>query len=153
MEPLEAAPLVEETLALHRPLAADARLTLEADIAKGLPAIQGDRDRLLQVFSNLIGNAIRFSPAGGRIVVRAVADGAHVRFSVSDEGPGIPRSQWPRLFDPFWQAVQGSGKGAGLGLPIAKGLVESHGGRIWVASEPGQGATFHFTVPTASRIP
>ncbi len=124
---LEIAPLVDETVALHRPQAVGKKIAFDVEVAEGLSAIEGDRDRLLQVFSNLIGNAIRFTPAGGHIVVRAAPDGAHVRFSVCDTGPGIPPDQWPTLFDPFWQASQGSRQGAGLGLAIAKGLVEAHG--------------------------
>ncbi|MBW8768262.1 MAG: ATP-binding protein, partial [Gemmatimonadetes bacterium] len=110
----------------------------------------GDRQRLLQVFENLIGNAIKFSEPGGRIVVRAKPQDAEVLFSVSDTGCGIEGESLPHVFDRFWQAsTRAHHLGAGLGLPVARGLVEAHGGRMWVESEPGRGSTFYFTVPTS----
>jgi signal transduction histidine kinase len=107
-----------------------------------------DRDRILQVLSNLIGNAIKFTPAGGSIAVRVECcrDGAHV--SVEDTGPGIAPEDLPHLFQPYWQAQHTPFEGAGLGLSIARGIVEAHEGRIWAESTPGQGSTFHFTIPT-----
>jgi signal transduction histidine kinase len=111
-----------------------------------------DRGRVLQVFSNLIGNALRFTPAGGSITLGARREEGLVRFSVVDTGPGIPPEHLPHLFERFWQAKEGSREGAGLGLPIARGLVEAHGGRIEVASTPGQGSTFSFTLPMAELV-
>jgi signal transduction histidine kinase len=105
------------------------------------------------VFENLVGNAIKFTKPGGRITLGARAGAGEVLFSVADTGCGIESDQLPRVFDRFWQAPEAKRKGAGLGLPIVKGIVEAHGGRIWVQSSPGQGSTFFFTVPTveASR--
>jgi signal transduction histidine kinase len=129
-------------------LAAAASLELWSDVSSGLPDLRADRDRLLQVFENLIGNAIRFTPAGGRITVGAVPREGCVLFHVADAGPGIAAEDQPYLFDRFWQARERR-HGAGLGLPIVKGIVEAHGGRVWVESAPGSGATFLFTIPIA----
>lgn len=127
--------------------AADARLWLRMDAAGRLPDLLADRDRLLQVFDNLIGNAIKFTPPGGHVVVGAVPRATDVLFCVSDTGPGIPHKKLGHVFDRFWQVNKNDSRGVGLGLPIAKGIVEAHGGWIWVQSEPREGATFFFTVP------
>jgi PAS domain S-box-containing protein len=129
-------------------LASSASLELLLDAAHDLPDIWADHDRLLQVFENLVGNAIKFTRPGGRITLGARAGAGEVLFSVADTGCGIESDQLPRVFDRFWQAPEAKRKGAGLGLPIVKGIVEAHGGRIWVQSSPGQGSTFFFTVPT-----
>jgi PAS domain S-box-containing protein len=143
--------LVKEAVELHRALADEHSLTLVDELPESLPPILADHDRLLQVFSNLIGNAIKFTPEGGRITVRAGVEDGVVRFSVADTGPGIRKEDFPVLFAPFWQAVKGAKGGVGLGLPIAKGIVEAHGGRIWAESTLGQGSTFYFTIPVAAR--
>lgn len=107
--------------------------------------------RLSQVFANLIGNALKFTPQGGAVTVEAHRDGDMVRFAVLDTGPGIPPEELPHLFERFYQTRQNPVKseGLGLGLAICKGLVEAHGGSIWVESLPGCGAAFNFTVPSA----
>jgi CheY-like chemotaxis protein len=102
---------------------------------------------MFQALVNLLDNAIRHSPDGGRVAVEARTDRGHVRFSVSDAGPGISEDELPHVFDRFWQGRRQNRAGAGLGLTIVKGVVEAHGGRIWVESRPGQGATFLFTIP------
>jgi signal transduction histidine kinase len=112
-------------------------------------AVSADPDRICQVLGNLIGNAIKFTPRGGRIVLAARREGPEVRVSVTDQGPGIPEADLPRVFDPYWQAQATARLGAGIGLKIAKGLVEAHGGRIWVESKVGEGTTFSFTLPVA----
>ncbi|WP_395850629.1 ATP-binding protein [Cystobacter fuscus] len=145
--PESAESLLLEALEEARPLAS--RLQLSTDIAEVLPWVRVDRERILQVFSNLLGNALKFTPPGGRVTLGARAEGAVVRFWVSDTGPGIPPEAREHLFDRFWQMRHGDRRGAGLGLSIAKGLVEAHGGRIWVESEPGRGSTFSFVVPVA----
>jgi signal transduction histidine kinase len=119
---------------------------LEGDI----PDIWGDRDRLLQVFENLIGNAIKFTKPGGRITVGAASRDHQVIFRVADTGSGIAPENLPHVFDRFWQATRANRQGAGLGLPITKGIVEVHGGRIWVESTPNRGTTFSFTIPEAT---
>jgi signal transduction histidine kinase len=125
-------------------------LAVQFDVAPDLPDIWADRDRLLQVFGNLIHNASKFTAAGGRITLGARPGQGDVVFFVADTGAGIPAADLPRLFDRFWRARKGERRGAGLGLSIVKGIVETHGGRIWVESTPGQGSTFYFTVPVAS---
>ena len=112
-------------------------------------AVSADPDRICQVLGNLIGNAIKFTPRGGRIVLAARREGREVRVSVTDQGPGIPEADLPRVFEPYWQAQGTARLGAGIGLKIAKGLVEAHGGRIWVESKMGEGTTFSFTLPVA----
>lgn len=129
---------------------ADARgLVLEVGAPAALPAVHADRQRILQVFDNLLANAFEFTPRGGRVVIGARATTGAVVFSVSDTGPGIPHDEQPHVFDRFWQGRRRAGSGAGLGLTICKGIVEAHGGSIEVASEPGGGAIFRFSIPTA----
>src|SRR5262245_1153098 len=135
---------------MERPLASSSSLELRVDLDREVPDIWGDRDRLLQVFENLIGNAIKFTKAGGCITVGATARDHEVIFRVADTGSGIPPENLPRVFDRFWQATSTNRQGAGLGLPIAKGIVEAHGGRIWVESTPSRGTTFSFTIPKAT---
>jgi signal transduction histidine kinase len=113
-------------------------------------AVCVDPGRICQVLGNLIGNAIKFTPRGGRIALSARQDGLDVRVSVTDQGPGIPEADVPRVFEPYWQANATARLGAGIGLKIAKGLVEAHGGRIWVESELGAGTTFSFTLPVVA---
>src|SRR5262249_8123461 len=110
-----------------------------------------DRDRLFQVLTNLIDNAIKFTPEGGTVIVRSAACNNEVRFSVSDTGPGIPESDRDRIFEPYWQATATGHPGAGLGLAIAKQIVEQHGGKIWVESAVGRGSTFVFTIPASTN--
>ena len=141
-----AAELVSEALHDAAPLAAEKELQLESVCGDALPEVQADRARVAQVFSNLLGNAVKFTPSGGRIVVRAETQGSAVRFSVSDTGPGIAADHLPHLFDRYWQATETQQLGTGLGLFIAKGITEAHGGRLWAESQEGQGATFWFTL-------
>ncbi|MBN1205412.1 MAG: PAS domain S-box protein [Myxococcaceae bacterium] len=149
--PEELAPLLKEALELHRALAEAKSVQLTLSVPEPCPFVLADRDRLLQIFSNLIGNAIKFTPERGQIALRVERAGDRVRFSVSDTGPGIPAESLPRVFDPFWQAQVGGKEGAGLGLAIVKGLVEAHDGHIWVESTPGVGSTFFFTLPLVAQ--
>lgn len=139
---------VVESLA---PAAASASVRLETEVARGLSSVVADEDRIHQVLANLVDNAIRFTPAGGCVRIIVSPDGDDVRFAVADSGRGIPAEYLSRLFDRFWQAA-GQRRGAGLGLAIAKGIVETHGGRIWVESVPGQGSTFTFTLRSTHAI-
>jgi signal transduction histidine kinase len=139
--------LLAEAAATLRPLAASRGQTLAMEADAAVPPLWVDGGRVLQVLSNLVGNAVKHGPRGGTIAVRcAMADG-EPRFSVIDEGPGIPAEHLPHLFGAFWQGKPQDRRGVGLGLAIARTLVEAHGGRIWVESAAGQGTTFHFTLP------
>jgi signal transduction histidine kinase len=100
---------------------------------------------------NLLGNAIKFTPAGGVVRIAARASGNAIHASVSDTGPGISDGDLAMIFERFWQAPAAREAGAGLGLSIAKRIVEAHAGRIWAESRKGEGATFHFTLPAASQ--
>jgi signal transduction histidine kinase len=140
--------LVEESLLILRPLAEAKRITLTADLHAD--AVHADRDRIFQVLSNLVGNAIKFTPLNGGISVRAETVDTETRVTVSDTGPGIPAEQLANIFDRYWQARRSDQEGSGLGLFIAKGIVEAHGGRIWTEAHPGRGATFVFILP---RVP
>ncbi|WP_052519469.1 PAS domain-containing sensor histidine kinase [Archangium violaceum] len=148
--PEQTAPLVREAAELHRALAEEKSIQLMVSVPEDAPPVFADRDRVLQILSNLLGNALKFTPMGGRILLRAEPAGSLVRFSVSDTGSGIPEEDLPHLFEPFWQASAGRKQGAGLGLAIVKGLVDAHGGHLRVESSPGVGSTFFFTLPTAS---
>lgn len=143
--------LVHEALGAARPLAEQHELRWE--VGAGLPPVFADKDRVLQVFSNLLGNALKFTPRGGTVEVGAVLEGPHVCFWVRDTGQGIAPEQQPHVFERFWQGDQHDARGMGLGLAICKGLVEAHGGRIWLESTPGEGSTFRFTLPVAAAPP
>jgi PAS domain S-box-containing protein len=145
----QTAPLVREAAELHRALAEEKSIQLMAVVPEDAPPVFADRDRVLQILSNLLGNALKFTPMGGQILLRAEPAGSMVRFSVSDTGSGIPEEDLAHLFEAFWQASAGRKQGAGLGLAIVKGLVDAHGGHLWVESSPGVGSTFCFTLPTA----
>ncbi|MCP3104303.1 PAS domain S-box protein [Myxococcus sp. K15C18031901] len=138
--------LFREAYELHRALAEANQVHLHLDVPLDLPAVFVDRDRVLQLLSNLVGNALKFTPTGGAITLRAEPGGDVVRCSVSDTGSGIPEDDLRHLFEPFWQARKGR-EGAGLGLTIVKGITEAHGGRVWVESRPGVGSTFFFSLP------
>jgi signal transduction histidine kinase len=122
---------------------------LEYVVPDDLPFVMADPARIQQVLSNLLGNARKFAGTGGSIRIQVVRSGEGVTFAVFDNGPGISPEAIPRLFDRHWRARETAHLGAGLGLAIAKGIVEAHGGRIWVESEVGQGAAFYFVIPVA----
>jgi signal transduction histidine kinase len=111
------------------------------------PPVPADDGRVLQVIANLVGNAVKFTPAPGAVHLSAEVRGDECRISVRDTGPGIPPDQLPHLFGSFWQARDADRRGLGLGLAIAQGIVQAHGGRIWAESEPGRGTTFTFSLP------
>ena len=144
------ATLLDDVLETLRPLAEAKQIELRTECDVTSPVFV-DRDRMLQVFTNIGTNAIKFTPAGGRVVIRARRARGIVRFEISDTGPGIAPAHLSRVFDRFWQAADTAGLGHGLGLAIAKAVVEAHGGHIGVASTLGVGSVFYFTIPTASR--
>jgi signal transduction histidine kinase len=141
----DVAQLVAEAMDLHTSLAADRNLTLVNE-ADGPARASCDRERILQLLSNLVDNALKFTPEGGSIRLGVKPDGERVTAWVADDGPGIPDEQRGQIFERFWQARRDR-KGLGLGLAIARGVVEAHGGRIWVESTPGRGAKFLFSLP------
>lgn len=141
--------VLDEAIDIHQPLAEEKGLRLERHNNLADLQVRCDRDRILQVFGNLLGNALKFCRAGDTITVRGTPAGDSVRFDVTDTGPGIDPAVQTKLFDPYWSGTQRASGGAGLGLYISKGIVEGHGGRIWVESVPGHGATFSFTLPIA----
>jgi signal transduction histidine kinase len=133
-----------------RTLAEARQQTMECHIESNLPEVAADRHRVGQVVSNLLSNAIKFTRQGGRIVISAQKREDTIVVSVSDEGPGILREHVSKVFDRFSQAEKTKRLGSGLGLSIAKGIVEAHGGRIWVDSQRGRGTSFSFTLPLAT---
>jgi PAS domain S-box-containing protein len=143
----EASELMAEAVEMFNAVAADGGLVLAWEPYDGSLAIRGDKDRVLQVFSNLLDNAIKFTPRGGTVTVSARAEAPVVHFTVADTGQGLSDDHRKHLFDRYWQAKRDGRLGVGLGLSIAKGIVEAHGGNIWAESELGQGTTFHFTLP------
>ncbi len=157
MELGEVAPreIIAEAIESQQPIAAAASLELRQDVSARLPVITANHDRLLQVFENLIGNAIKFTERGGYITLGAAPRAGEVLFWVRDTGCGIAEEELPHVFDRFWQGKRQQGRGGGLGLPIVKGIIDAHQGRVWVQSRPGHGSTCFFTIPTAgaSEVP
>jgi signal transduction histidine kinase len=150
--PVALAGLVEQAVAALRPQADARGLTLSVDLAADLPQVDVDPERIGQVLRNLLSNAVAYTPQGGQVSVSAREAGGFVSVAVSDTGEGIPAEHLPYVFDRFYRAdksrARGTG-GAGLGLAIVKQLVAAHGGAVSVASEPGRGSTFTFTLPVA----
>jgi PAS domain S-box-containing protein len=141
---------VQKSMRSLRSLADVNKVTMRAEQGERLPEVMGDRDRLEQVITNLLSNALKYSPAEKDVWVRVTAVDNVVRIAVGDEGPGIPPDQLSRVFDRF-QQLAGAKKGTGLGLTIARALVEQHRGRMWVESQLGQGSTFYFELPALSK--
>jgi PAS domain S-box-containing protein len=144
--------LLVEVVDAMAPLAQEKRLTLERKVAPEdeALAVSGDRERILQVFSNLVGNGVKFTEPGGRVTLSATRRGAMVEFAVSDTGSGIDPEHLPHVFDRYWRVRGRRRDGTGLGLWIVKGLVEAHGGEVSVDTTPGSGSTFRFTLPLAT---
>jgi PAS domain S-box-containing protein len=133
-----------------KPLAEAKQQNVDLRIAPNLPEVAADGRRVAQVISNLLSNAIKFTRPGGTVLISAQQRDNTVVVSIADEGPGIPQENLPKVFDRFWQAAETRQVGSGLGLSIAKGIVDAHGGKIWVESELGKGSSFFFTLPLAN---
>jgi len=146
----DAAALVTEAIDTFQPAAREKGVSLSAEVPAGPLRAPFDHDRLLQVFANLIANAIKFTPSGGHITIHVEAPRGLIRFCVSDTGVGIPESMLEAIFERFWQVGKNDRRGMGLGLYISKSIVDAHRGRIWAESEPGQGTRMYFTVPVSS---
>ncbi len=154
IEPTTAAAVIESLMAIHAGAARENEVTIQASIAEGVEQFEADPDRIIQALGNLLANAIRFSPAGAQVTLAATMHGSTgVAFHVSDRGPGIAPEQLPHLFDRFWQGPDGRRGGIGLGLPIARGIAEVHGGWVRVHSEPRVGSTFSLVLPRALPSP
>ncbi len=147
--PLDTESLLREVAEAFSPEAERNALSLEVDASEALPRLRADRHRAVQALSNLVGNALKFTPPGGRVRLRARTGDEGVEIVVEDTGAGIAEEALPRLFDRFWQARKDDRRGVGLGLAITKGIVDAHGGRIWVESRLGEGTAFHLTLPVA----
>jgi PAS domain S-box-containing protein len=148
--PVSAKVLVGSAVEMFRAAATRKGITLDAEMLEDPPLVSADPDRIAQVLSNLIGNALSFTPAGGRVRIHVEPRGSEVLFSVADTGQGISAENLEHLFDRFWQASKANRAGAGLGLAIAKGIVEAHGGRIRAESRVGRGSRFTFGLPVAA---
>jgi PAS domain S-box-containing protein len=137
---------------IAEPVAAKKNVQLKTYVENPDDSAFCDRERVVQVLLNLVGNAIKFTPAGGLVCVEAKTGRAGVVIEVRDTGVGIEKGQLTHIFEPYWQAEKSAKKGTGLGLSIAKGIVRLHGGKIWVESEPGRGSRFFFTLPSAPPV-
>jgi signal transduction histidine kinase len=152
MQPVSISGVIHEVCDGFAHRIADKHLGLKIDLPAELPRVWGDRFRLTQVLDNLMNNAYEYTPSGA-IIVGAQLEDSFVKVSVSDTGVGIPLEEQEHLFSHFFRGeneVVRSRKGAGLGLAIAHSIVETHDGKIWVKSEPGEGTSFFFTVPVAT---
>ena len=149
--PCELRALVQGIVEEMRPFASAKGITLGIESGAEEVTIACDRRRIVQLFSNLVGNAIKFTPTNGSVWINWSIDEAMARIAVSDNGPGIATADLPRIFERYYRAQAGEPRGIGLGLFIAKGIVQAHGGRIGVESSLGHGSTFFFTVPLAFR--
>lgn len=145
--------LLLETAETLTSVAASRSIRLDLRVDPHDLVVMADRNRVLQVLINLVGNAIKFSVDEDAIELAAVVDGDYVRFSVTDGGPGIDPNDLPRIFDRFWKSRRNGKAGTGLGLYIARGIVEAHGGRIWVNSRAGRGTAFCFTLLRVNAAP
>jgi signal transduction histidine kinase len=144
--------ILTEVVGIFEPIAKSRRLDLFSENAAGIAKVTCERKRIIRVLSNLINNAIKFTPSGGRVTISAELKNGEALFVVRDTGTGITSEQLPHIFERYWQADETARKGTGLGLAIAKGFVEVHNGKIWVESQPGYGSTFFFTIPLAEKL-
>ena len=142
--------LLSDALRTLAPVAAEKSISLRLTAPDDIPDVLADGERVRQAISNLIGNAVKFSPPGSEIMVRVAVHDQEVLLSISDRGSGMTPEQLSHAFDRFWQSSRTDRQGAGLGLAITKGIVDAHGGRIWAESKPDAGSTFYFTLPIAN---
>jgi signal transduction histidine kinase len=147
--PCDVPRVLAETMDAFQQRAAEQGISLILSPEPPNVIVQADEERVLQLIDNLVGNALKFTPSGGQVSIGGFLDANELRVTVADTGPGIPEEQRARLFDRFWQARGADRRGLGLGLPIAKGIAEAHGGRLWVESTMGSGSAFHFAMPLA----
>jgi signal transduction histidine kinase len=151
-QPVSPAKLLEKVLAIHRQRAVQKNISINLEVESGLPEISADPARMVQVFSNLVDNALLYIPQGGQVTLSARAVAGDLEFRVKDSGPGVSENELERIFDRFYRSDpsrQRNESGSGLGLAIAKSIVEKHNGRIWAESKPGEGTTIviHLPIP------
>ena len=151
MSQVDVKALLQNIVDKFTPQAQSANVDLQLNVPDDLPTLMGDGDRLAQVFTNLVDNALKFTPANGQVTLSAKKVGAEMELSITDTGSGVPKDALPRLFDRFYQVDQSRAGGVshstGLGLAIVKEIVQAHGGRIGVRSQAGQGTTFTINLP------
>jgi signal transduction histidine kinase len=150
LETVAVASLIDEARTLCQPVADGKSIRLDCAVPADVPVVVADRSRILQVLSNLLGNALKFTPDGGLVRLEVSRLGDAVRFAVADDGPGIPPEHQSRIFQRFWRANPEKRSGAGLGLAVAKGILSAHGAEIRVDSAEGRGSTFHFDLRIAA---
>ena len=150
--PCSVASIAETMTDVFAPLCTAKQITLRCTLEPRELQVNADRDRVLQVLYNLLGNAVKFTPVGSEITLEVRREGTWATFCVADQGPGVPPEQQPQVFDRFWRSTGSAVKGTGLGLFIAKGIVNAHGGKIWIDTSTNGGARFHFTLPAVDSI-
>jgi signal transduction histidine kinase len=150
LRPENVSTLIREAVVVHEPLAQDKGITIRTSIEQAQEIVECDRERVLQVLANILGNAIKFSQ-GGSIDVSVARSGDHVKVSVADAGPGIDPQDLPHVFDAYWSGRQDQRRGTGLGLYITKRIIEAHGMSIWIESTVGVGTTVHFCLPLVKK--
>jgi len=143
--------IVDQAAEMARPVAADHRIQLETRVTNGNQRLRVDRARVQQVLGNLLSNAVKFTAEGGRIALEGGVESGAAVFRVRDTGDGIPADRLPHVFEQFWQANDKDRRGVGLGLAIAKSIVDAHHGTISVDSTVGQGSTFSVSLPIGAR--
>lgn len=144
--------IIDEVIGIYMATSEAKNILISSQISRECTEIFSDEIRTIQILSNLVSNAIKFTEPGGKIKLEAVRSGEMAEISVTDNGKGIPEKELSNVFQKFWQEKDSEHIGTGLGLAIAKGLVESLGGRIWVESKVGQGSSFHFTLPLSGEV-
>lgn len=147
--PGDPAVAVAEAIELFRAGASSARVSVVSQLVPGSLPARFDHDRLLQVLANLLANALKFTPAGGHVVITGERQGEHVRVAVTDSGAGVPEHLLERIFERFWQVGEHDSRGMGLGLFISRSLIEAQGGKIWAESRLSEYCTIYFTLPAA----
>jgi signal transduction histidine kinase len=150
-QPHDPGSILQETLASFEATAQEKGLRLSAGVEPRLPKVFCDRDRLLQVLSNIVANATKATLEGGQITLRVEGRAQDLMFTVADTGPGISEEDLKHLFERYWRGGETEYKGTGLGLAISRGIISAHGGQMWAESELGKGATFFFTIPAADE--
>jgi len=152
LENVDVSTILHQAEETFRPLAQKRGIRLEVVPPADGMAVRADPLRVSQIVGNIVGNAIKFTPETGSVTLSTSPNGKDVAIHVSDSGPGIPPADVEHLFENFWQARRNDHRGVGLGLAIAKAVVEAHGGKIWCESAVGHGSTFSFTLPKATPV-